>query len=162
MVKTLRICAAVTVIGMLAVIAPATAQFPPGPDDSTDQAQQGAPKAKRAATPTAVGPVISGSWTGQLKQVGRETPYGLELTINAKGAETKYPDLDCAGKLTRVGNSKSYAFYVEVITKGQADKGGSCPDGTITLTRQGDELALGWFASVQGNTIVAYGMLKKK
>jgi hypothetical protein len=162
MVKTLRICAAVTVIGMLAVIAPATAQFPPGPDDSTDQAQPGTPKGKRAAAPAAVGPVISGSWSGQLNQVGSEAPYGFELTINARGAETKYPDLDCTGKLTRVGNSKSYAFYVEVITKGQVDKGGRCPDGTITMTRQGDELALGWFGSVHGKTIVAYGMLKKK
>jgi hypothetical protein len=161
MVKTLRICAAVTVIGMLAVIAPATAQFPPGPDDATDQSQPGAAKAKRAAAPAA-GPVISGSWTGQLNQVGSEAPYGFELTIDAKGAETKYPELDCVGKLTRVGNSKSYAFYVEVITKGHVDKGGRCPDGTITLTRQGDELALGWFGSSHGKTIVAYGMLKKK
>jgi len=36
------------------------------------------------------------------------------------------------------------------------------PDGTITVARQGDELAVGWFGSVQGNTIVAYGNLKKK
>jgi hypothetical protein len=159
--KMLRVCAAVSVIGTLAVIAPATAQFPPGPDDSSDQAQTAAPKGKRAVAPSA-GPVISGSWSGQLNQVGSEAPYGLELTINARGAETKYPDLDCTGKLTRVGNSKSYTFYVEVITKGQVDKGGRCPDGTITMTRQGDELALGWFGSVNGKTIVAYGMLKKK
>ena len=51
--------------------------------------------------------------------------------------ETKYPDLDCLGKLTRVGSSKSYVFFVEVITKGQADKGGRCPDGTITVARHG-------------------------
>jgi hypothetical protein len=162
MLKTLRVCVSVATLGMLAVIAPASAQFPPGPDDATDPAQPGGSKAKRAAAPPAAGPSINGSWTGQLRQVGSEAPYGLELTINANGAQTKYPDLDCTGKLTRVGSSKSYAFFVEVITKGQVDKGGRCPDGTITMARQGDELAVGWFASVQGNTIVAYGMLRKK
>jgi len=162
MLKPLRVCVSVATLGILAVIAPASAQFPPGPDDATDPAQPGGSKAKRAAAPQAAGPSINGSWSGQLKQVGSEAPYGLELTINANGAQTKYPDLDCTGKLTRVGSSKSYAFFVEVITKGQVDKGGRCPDGTITMARQGDELAVGWFASVQGNTIVAYGMLRKK
>ena len=126
MLKTLRVCVSVATLGILAVIAPASAQFPPGPDDATDPAQPGGSKAKRAAAPQAAGPSINGSWSGQLKQVGSEAPYGLELTINANGAQTKYPDLDCTGKLTRVGSSKSYAFFVEVITKGQVDKGGRC------------------------------------
>jgi len=94
--------------------------------------------------------------------VGSQSPQKIELTISARGAETKYPELDCTGKLTRSGSSKSYTFFVEVITKGQVDKGGRCPDGTITVARQGDDLALSWFGSVQGNTIVAYGTLKKK
>ena len=117
---------------------------------------------KKGKKSAAAGPNINGSWSGQLTQVGSQTPYKFEIAINAKGAETKYPDFDCFGKLTRVGSSKSYAFFVEVITKGQANKGGRCPDGTITVARQGDELAIGWFGSVQGNTIVAYGNLKKK
>ena len=82
--------------------------------------------------------------------------------MTAKGAETKYPDLGCIGALTRVGQSKSYVFFFETITKGQADKGGRCPDGTITVARQGDNLALGWFGSVQGDIIVASGTLSKK
>jgi hypothetical protein len=45
---------------------------------------------------------------------------------------------------------------------GQAEKGGRCPDGTITVARQGDNLALSWFGSVQGTTVVAYGTLSKK
>ena len=76
--------------------------------------------------------------------------------------ETKYPDLDCLGKLTRVASSKSYVFFVEIITKGQADKGGRCPDGTITVARAGDKLAVGWFGSIQDTTVVAYGTLAKK
>jgi hypothetical protein len=49
-------------------------------------------------------------------------------------AETRYPDLDCAGKLTRAGSSRSYVFFVEIITKGQGDKGGRCPDGRFALS----------------------------
>jgi hypothetical protein len=158
MQKALRYCAVALIFAAGAAIVPATAQFPPGADDQ-DQAG-GAEKGKKSAA--AAGPNINGSWSGQLTQVGSQAPYKFEIAINAKGAETKYPDLDCVGKLTRVGTSKSYAFFVEVITKGQADKGGRCPDGTITVARQGNELALGWFGSVQGSTIIAYGTLKKK
>ena len=161
MVKASRICAVAFILS--AIVAPAAAQFPPSADDQQDQAA-GAPKGRKQAAPApaAGGPNVNGSWSGEITQVGSQTPYKFELVINAKGAETKYPDLDCTGKLTRVGSSRSYAFFVEVITKGQAAKGGRCPDGTVTVTREGDGLAVGWFGSVQGNTIVAYGTLRKK
>ncbi|HEY2184754.1 MAG TPA: hypothetical protein VGH39_07155 [Xanthobacteraceae bacterium] len=150
-----------TVLGILVAIvaaAPAIAQFPSGPDDQEGSASKS--KARKPAEPN--GPNIAGSWSGQLIQVGSQSPYKFEIVINARGAETRYPDLDCTGRLTRVGSAKAYAFFTEAITKGQVDKGGRCPDGTITVARQGDELALSWFGSVQGNTIVAYGNLKKK
>jgi hypothetical protein len=53
-------------------------------------------------------------------------------------------------------------FFVEIITKGAVDKGGRCPDGTITVARAGNDLALFWFGSIEANTIVAYGTLSKK
>jgi hypothetical protein len=115
---------------------------------------------KKAAQPA--GPGIAGNWNGELNQVGSTTPYKFDLSITAKGAETRYPDLDCIGKLTRVGQSKSYVFFIEIITKGQADKGGRCPDGTITVARQGDGLTVSWFGSVQGNIILATGVLSKR
>jgi hypothetical protein len=155
---------AALVLAMAATVVPANAQFPPTPDEQDTQPLAGTPK-KRNVPPAAVGgpgPNILGNWTGQLNQVGSTTPYKFEMAVNAKGAEVKYPDLDCVGKLTRVGQSKSYIFFVEIITKGQAEKGGRCPDGTITVARQGDDLALGWFGSIQGTTVVAYGTLKKK
>jgi len=152
--KALSYCGAALVLTMVAAVAPATAQFPPAPDDP--------PAAKGKKGAAAAAPSINGTWSGELTQVGSQAPYKFELAISAKGAETKYPDLDCTGKLTRVGSSKSYVFYVEVITKGQAEKGGRCPDGTITLARQGNDLALGWFGTAQGSTVVAYGTLKKK
>jgi hypothetical protein len=155
--RVLCACAAVLFLVMAAAIAPATAQFPAAPDD----APAGSAKGKKGAAASA-GPTINGNWAGELTQVGSQTPYKFELSINAKGAETKYPDLDCIGKLTRVGSSKTYTFFVEAITKGSADKGGRCPDGTMTIARQGDDLALGWFGTVQGTTVVAFGTLKKK
>jgi hypothetical protein len=158
-----RYCAFALIVAAAAAIAPAAAQFPPAPDDQPPLV--GTPKGKKKAGAPAAAAApgsINGSWAGELTQVGSQTPYKFELTINARGAETKYPDLDCTGKLTRSGSSKSYTFFVEVITKGQVDKGGRCPDGTVTVARQGDDLALGWFGSVQGHTIVAFGTLKKK
>ena len=157
MPKAFRYCAVVFIAGLIAAVGPAIAQFPPTPDDQPEQ-----PKSKRPAAALVAPPSINGNWSGQLHQVGSETPYKFEIMINGNGAQTRYPDLDCTGKLTRVGASKSYAFFVETITKGQVDKGGRCPDGTITVARQGDDLSLGWFGSVQGDTIIAYGMLKKK
>jgi hypothetical protein len=151
------------VFAMAAAVAPASAQFPPTPDEQDTPPLAGTPKKRNV--PPAVGgpgPSILGNWTGQLNQVGSTTPYKFEMAVSAKGADVKYPDLDCVGKLTRVGQSKSYIFFVEIITKGQAEKGGRCPDGTITVARQGDDLALGWFGSIQGTTVVAYGTLKKK
>jgi hypothetical protein len=162
--KPIRIGAAALGLALAVAVVPASAQFPQTPDDQSQDNPPlaGTPKQKKAPPTGGPGPSIAGTWTGQLSQVGSNTPYKFEIAITARGAETKYPDLDCVGKLNRVGQSKSYVFFVEIITKGQADKGGRCPDGTITVARQGDELALGWFGSIQGNTVVAYGTLKKK
>src|SRR6516165_3424494 len=142
-------CAVVLVLAMCG-IAPATAQFPPPPPLPTPPAQP------------VPGPPNVGNWSGQLTQVGSQTPYKFELVIGPRGAETTYPDLDCTGTLTRVGASKSYVFFVEIITKGAVDKGGRCPDGTITVARAGNDLALFWFGSIEANMIVAYGTLSKK
>jgi hypothetical protein len=160
---TFRVCAVAAVLAALAAITPVGAQFPSTPDDPGDP-PAAAHKGKKGAPPPAAasGPNITGNWVGQLSQVGSQTPYNFEIAISAKGAETKYPDLDCIGKLNRVGSSKSYVFFVEVITKGQAEKGGRCPDGTLTVARQGNDLAVGWFGSIHDATVVAYGTLKKK
>jgi len=164
MTKAFLYVAATLLFATTAAILPAPAQFPSPPPPSAPPADAPPPVSspkKKAAAPLA--PNIAGNWSGELTQVGKETtPYKFELAISSKGAETNYPDLNCTGKLTRAGSSKSYIFFAEIITKGQADKGGRCPDGTITVARQGDNLALSWFGSVQGDTIVAYGTLSKK
>jgi hypothetical protein len=160
MTKLSRYFAIALVAAMAATIIPAIAQFPPAPDEPETPA--GAPKGKKGKAAPPAGPSIIGNWAGELAQIGSSNPYKFEISIAANKMETKYPDLDCLGKLTRVGSSKSYVFFVEVITKGQAEKGGRCPDGTITVARQGDKLAVGWFGSIQETTVVAYGTLAKK
>jgi hypothetical protein len=154
-------------LAVAVAIAPASAQFPPPPPTSPSPSASPPPAAPPVVTPKkkaapAPSSGIVGNWVGQLEQVGGTAPYTFEISITAKGAATKYPDLDCIGELTRVGQSKSYVFFFETVIQGQANKGGRCPDGTITITRQGDNLALGWFGSVQGDIIVASGILSKK
>jgi hypothetical protein len=172
----------ISILAFGAAIASAAAQFqwPPELSNPSEQAQP-APKEDRrpapgapmtppaprppgssAAAPAAAGPAVTGNWKGELTQVGSKTPYKLDLVINPAGGETKYPDLNCTGKLIRVGASKSYAFFIEVITKGGAKNGGRCPDGTITLARAGNDLALLWYGRFDADTIIAYGTLAKK
>jgi hypothetical protein len=154
-------CSAALSLAFHFALEPALAQFSPPPATSTPiDTQPLVGKPKKKASPSA--PNITGSWTGQLTQVGSDAPHQFELVISTSGAETRYPDLDCVGKLTRVASSKSYVFFVETITKGQADKGGRCPDGTVTVARQGDKLALRWFGSIQDDVVVAYGTLSRK
>lgn len=155
MSRKFRSCAGVLTLTALAAIMPAHAQFPASERSQVAPSPTAAPKNNPSAL------AITGNWSGQLNQVGSGSPYKIELSISAKEAATKYPDLDCAGKLTRVGSSKSYVFFIEIITKGSFDGGGHCPDGTITIARQGDNLALSWFGSIRGNTVVAYGTLSK-
>jgi len=92
MLYAFRACAGAFAL-VIAAMAPAAGQFPPGPDDQTGQ--PGAAPQGRKSPPPAAGPSINGSWSGELTQVGSQTPYRFELAINAGKAETRYPDLDC-------------------------------------------------------------------
>jgi hypothetical protein len=161
-----------SILALAAAVAPLRAQFswPYDPPARSEQGEPPAPPPQSHPTPgsptgksapAASGPAIAGKWNGQLTQIGGRMPYKVELAISATSAETKYPDLDCAGKLIRVGASKSYVFFIEVITKGAASKGGRCPDGTVTVARSGSKLALLWFGNIDGDTIIAYGTLSK-
>ena len=158
-------------IVMASAIASASAQFQ-WPPDSAPPAQMdpvrpaepsttsSIPQGKKLSVPA--GPTAIGKWKkGELTQIGSNTPYKLQLAVSPTVGETKYPDLHCTGKLIRIGASKSYAFFIEVVTQGASTKGGNCPDGTITMARSGDKLALSWFGAVDGNMIIAYGTLSK-
>src|SRR5260221_13196260 len=103
MSKRFRYCAVVLALAMCR-IAPATAQFPPPPPLPTPPTQAqpvpAPPKGKKAPAPP--GPSIVGNWTGQLTQVGSQTPYKFQLVIGPRGPEPQHPDVDCTGTLTRV------------------------------------------------------------
>lgn len=110
---------------------------------------------------------IIGTWTGTVAQNIGSSDYTVILTITSKGpdlqnAETNYPELNCGGKLTRVGASKAYVFYTETITRGRQDSGGSCIDGTITIALAGEKLAWGWIGSYGGQVYVAWSNLVRK
>ena len=155
-------CGAALSLAFLLALEPALAQFPPPPSASAppeDLRRLSANLRKRPHHLNSTSPE-PGLDSSPKSEVTRHT--SLSSPSAASGAETRYPDLDCVGKLTRIGSSKSYVFFVETITKGQADKGGRCPDGTVTVARQGDKLALRWFGSIQDDVVVAYGTLSRK
>jgi hypothetical protein len=139
--------------------APLAMQGPAAAQEVPPAIEKGA-VALPGARPPASGPVVAGSWSGTVTQVGRQSKYTVALTITAKGGETDYPEQGCGGKLTRIGMSSSYAFFVETITRGHVNKGGRCLDGTITVTRVGENLGWEWFGTAQDDVIVAWGTPK--
>jgi hypothetical protein len=176
--RTLRNCAVTLILiaGMTVPIIGAEAQqgtfggrWPQDAPAATPQAPPVVPQENRpagepprAAKPTASTPSVVGTWSGLVTQVGGESKYTVVLTLTRNAGQTDYPELNCGGKLTRIGASKDYLFYVEVITRGQAEKGGRCPDGTITVARAGDKLNWVWFGIPQDSVIVAFGTLTRK
>jgi hypothetical protein len=107
-------------------------------------------------------PAVLGTWTGMVAQNKGQTGYTVIMTIAANAAETEYPELKCGGKLTRVGAANGYVFFTETITHGGHDSGGSCIDGTITVTPAADKLVWGWVGGYKGETFVAWGTLARK
>ena len=116
-----------------------------------------------AATTFAQSPAAPmGTWTGTAYQNKGASNYTVVMTISASGAETDYPELKCGGKLTHVGASGGYIFFVETIVRGGRSTGGSCIDGTITVAPTADKLAWGWMGSLRGDTFVAWSTLTRK
>jgi hypothetical protein len=107
------------------------------------------------------GPAIAGTWSGTVIQVQSSIEYAVVLEITAHGGQTSYPELNCGAKLTRVGTSTSYVFFVETITRGPVDKNGRCSNGTVTVARAGDKLAWEWFGIVKRDAVVSLGTLAR-
>jgi hypothetical protein len=107
-------------------------------------------------------PDILGTWTGMAAQNIGKSNYTVVMTITSTGAETNYPELNCGGRLTRVGGSNGYVFFSETITRGGKNSGGSCVDGTVTVAPAGNKLAWGWVGSYGGQVFVAWSNLVRK
>jgi len=112
--------------------------------------------------PPVTGPAIAGTWSGTVLQIQRSIEYAVTVEITAQGAQTNYPELHCGGKLSRIGVSRDYAFFVETITTSPVDDNGRCSNGTITMARAGDDLVWGWFGLVKGEVVTAHGTLRRK
>jgi hypothetical protein len=145
---------AVTVVAQDTTIAPAATDTPAAPAKT---------KPVKAAKPTAPAD-WTGSWTGSVAQVGRASPYAIAITLAGKAGTTNYPGQTCAGKLTRVGTSGDYAFFVETITAGKFDPAtkAGCLDGSLTLQKSGSGLVMTWMTAYNSKVIVAYGSLQAK
>ena len=50
-------------------------------------------------------PTIIGTWTGTAAQNEGKSNYTVVMTITSTGADTNYPELNCGGKLKRVGSA---------------------------------------------------------
>jgi hypothetical protein len=95
-----------------------------------------------------------------LIQIQSSIEYAVVLEITARGGQSSYPELNCGGKLTRVGASINYVFFIETITRGPTDKSGRCANGTVTAVRLGDKLTVEWFGLVDSNVVLALGALE--
>src|SRR5262245_61480783 len=154
MIRTSGILFAAAIAVALAANAVAQAPRPPAAEDPD------APPPARPARPApAGGPSLAGSWAGPVTQVEGKTQYSVVVNFTPRSADIEFPELDCSGKLVRSGSSKSYAFFVALITKGRVDQGGRCADGTVTVSRTADNLAFGWFSNFNNQMIVAYAVL---
>ena len=107
-------------------------------------------------------PTIIGTWTGTAAQNEGKSNYTVVMTITSTGADTNYPELNCGGKLKRVGSANGYVFYMETITRGGRNSGGSCIDGAVTVAPAGTNLAWGWVGSFDGKVYVAWSNLVRK
>src|SRR4051812_32570045 len=153
-------------LGALAALVPIVAlgQTAKAPSTTTPPTT---PKPPASATttvpkPPAASTSLVGAWTGQVQEIGRQRPFVITVSIDAKGAATtEYPEQGCSGKLTRVGTSGGYVFYSEKITKGAYDtaKGTGCLDGTVVVTKAGANLLFSWFGSVDNQPVQASATL---
>jgi hypothetical protein len=97
-------------------------------------------------------------WTGPVKQNPPAADFTVVLTLSDSGGETDYPELNCGGTLTRVGQSGAYSFYLEKITR----RGVGCVDGAITLVNAKGMIAWSWVGVYDGTTLVAWSSLTKR
>ena len=67
-------------------------------------------------------PTTIGTWTGTAAQNEGKSNYTVVITITSTGAETNYPELNCGGKLKRVGSANGYVFYMETIHAGRKEE----------------------------------------
>ena len=107
-------------------------------------------------------PTVLGTWTGTAAQNEGKSNYTVVMTITSTGAETNYPELNCGGKLKRVGSANGYVFFLETITRGGKNSGGSCIDGAVTVAPAGTKLGVGSEATAAKSTSLGAALCGSK
>lgn len=115
-----------------------------------------------ASSAIAGGAGVSGSWSGEMRQidVDRESKYPMMLTLQGAKGTSSYPSLKCGGAWTRVGQTKDgYAIYHERIIN---EPGGTCIDGIFVARADAGKLIIGWFGVYEGAPGLASAVLEKE
>jgi hypothetical protein len=108
---------------------------------------------------TAYAQSLTGTWAGPVtQQPASPTPYRVVIKFSETDAESDYPELNCGGRLTRVGAKDGYAFYIETITRNRE----KCIDGSVTIVTTGNEFGWGWVGAFRGRVYVAWSMLTRQ
>ena len=89
---------------------------------------------------------IVGSWSGQGTKADSD-PFDVRLTfVSPRGGVSRYPgDGECGGVLSGKRDGDHYQ-YDEKITFGNSDDGGTCVDGIMRVSVDGDTLKYEWSA----------------
>jgi len=122
--------------------------------------------ASMALAATSDQPAYVGTWTGEATDIqgAQVTKYPVVMTLGRTGGMIEYPSLKCGGRLTGIGQSSPYVFFIETITHGGLDEAASsegCIAGAITVRITGDKLGWGWVGVYGGNAISANAVLSR-
>lgn len=119
-----------------------------------------------AATPASA-KSVSTVWTGTMRQVdvASEKSYPMSVRFEGRKAFSEYPELACGGTWRRIATGPDgYEIYWETISHGAEikDDNGGCLNGVVVVSRKGNQVVLGWFASVDGSPSLASARLTRE
>jgi hypothetical protein len=91
------------------------------------------------------GSSIAGNWSGQLAQVGSQTPYKFELVIGRKEAQTTYPDSTARERLLASGRRNPMPSSSRSLLRARLTKVDAVPTVPSRLPEQkGSGVVLVW------------------
>jgi hypothetical protein len=112
-------------------------------------------------------PAFVGTWVGEATDIqgDRVTKYPVIVTLGRTSGTIEYPSLKCGGRLTGIGQSTPYVFFIETITHGGYDAARNaegCIPGAITVRTTDGKLGWGWVGVYDGRAISATAVLSRK
>jgi len=100
---------------------------------------------------------IDGEWVGKVGQNqngGSGSTMEIRFT-SADEAEARYPEIKCAGRMTRIATSGEFHVFRENIVVGL-----TCPNSIATFVLFTDGLAFSSLAAKDGRWAATYGLLR--